>query len=50
MEEIYQIMVENGQGDLVDYTMIESDYGHDAFLVELDKFDFMIKETLENNF
>jgi homoserine O-acetyltransferase len=47
MEEIYQIMLQNGQGDLVDYTMIESSYGHDAFLVELDKFDFMIKEILE---
>jgi len=40
-------MIENGQGDLVDYTLIESNYGHDAFLVELNKFDFMIKKVLE---
>jgi len=49
MEEIYDIMKENGQDDIVDYTMIDSDYGHDAFLVELDKFDFMIKEILEKD-
>ena len=30
------------------YTEIDSDYGHDAFLVELDKFDFLIKDMLDN--
>ncbi len=29
------------------YIDIDSDYGHDAFLVELEKFDFYIKEVLE---
>ncbi len=29
------------------YHEIESDYGHDAFLVEIDKFDAIIKEILE---
>jgi homoserine O-acetyltransferase len=29
------------------YIDIESDYGHDAFLVELDKFDHHIKEALD---
>jgi homoserine O-acetyltransferase len=29
------------------YTEIASDYGHDAFLVEVEKFDFMIKKILE---
>ena len=48
MIEIYDIMVENGQKELVRYEEIESDYGHDAFLVELDKFDFIIKERLES--
>jgi homoserine O-acetyltransferase len=46
MLEIHDTMVENGQGDIVTYEEIDSDYGHDAFLVELDKFDFMIKERL----
>jgi len=30
------------------YTQIDSNYGHDAFLVELDKFDFLIKDMLDN--
>ena len=29
------------------YIDIDSDYGHDAFLVELEKFDFYIKEMLD---
>jgi homoserine O-acetyltransferase len=29
------------------YHEIDSDYGHDAFLVEIEKFDFLIKEMLE---
>ncbi len=29
------------------YTQIDSDYGHDAFLVEIEKFDFLIKDILE---
>jgi homoserine O-acetyltransferase len=48
MEEIYNIMCDNGQGDIVDYTEIQSDYGHDAFLVEVDKFDKSMKKILEN--
>ena len=35
----------NGQS--YSYHEIDSDYGHDAFLVEIDKFDFLIKEMLE---
>jgi len=30
------------------YNEIDSNYGHDAFLVELDKFDFLIKDMLDN--
>jgi homoserine O-acetyltransferase/O-succinyltransferase len=30
-----------------DYLEVESDYGHDAFLVELDKFDSYVKNILE---
>jgi homoserine O-acetyltransferase len=29
------------------YIDIDSDYGHDAFLVELEKFDFHIKKVLK---
>jgi len=34
-------------GQEYSYHKIDSSYGHDAFLVELDKFDFIIKEILE---
>ena len=33
--------------DNYEYIDIDSDYGHDAFLVELDKFDHYIKEALD---
>ncbi len=29
------------------YYEIDSDYGHDAFLVEIDKFENIIKEALD---
>ena len=29
------------------YLEVDSDYGHDAFLVELDKFDTYVKEVLD---
>ncbi len=45
MEHIYKMMQRNGQ--LCSYTEVESDYGHDAFLVELEKFDYLIKDILE---
>jgi homoserine O-acetyltransferase len=48
MLEIHDLMINNGQKDIITYREIDSDYGHDAFLVELDKFDFMIKERLES--
>jgi homoserine O-acetyltransferase len=44
MEHIYRMMQRNGQS--CSYTEIESSYGHDAFLVELDKFDDLIREVL----
>ncbi|MCF6243962.1 MAG: homoserine O-acetyltransferase [Sulfurovum sp.] len=44
MEHIANMMKRNGQ----EYTYLEvkSDYGHDAFLVELDKFEENIKDVL----
>ena len=47
MHEIYDTMKSNGQGNLVTYTQIESNYGHDAFLVELEKFENEITKILE---
>ena len=45
MEHIYNMMQRNRQS--CHYTEVESDYGHDAFLVELDKFDTLIRDVLE---
>jgi homoserine O-acetyltransferase len=47
MKEIYDTMVSNNQSSIVEYSEIQSDYGHDAFLVELDKFDSKITKILE---
>jgi len=45
MEEIHDVMNELGKES--EFYNIDSDYGHDAFLVEYDKFDFYVKEALE---
>jgi homoserine O-acetyltransferase len=45
MEEIAQSLQKNGYKNY-NYIDIESDYGHDAFLVELEKFQDYIKDTL----
>lgn len=47
MEEIRNILVNLGRGEQVKYVCVDSDYGHDAFLIEYDKFDFYIKKALE---
>jgi homoserine O-acetyltransferase len=47
MEEIYNIMTELGKKDLVTYKMVQSQHGHDSFLVEVDKFKDYITELLE---
>jgi len=50
MEEIYTTMKKIGNGDKCTYDMIESDYGHDAFLVEVDKFEDKIKMMIEGKY
>jgi homoserine O-acetyltransferase len=49
MEEIYNIMKKVGK-DNCTYEMIESDYGHDAFLVEVEKFEDKITAMLEGTY
>ncbi|HHO42892.1 MAG TPA: homoserine O-acetyltransferase [Epsilonproteobacteria bacterium] len=46
MEHIARMMKQNDQD--VFYQEIKSDYGHDAFLVEIDRFENTIKEILAN--
>ena len=44
MEHIERMLKRNGQNS--NYYEIDSNYGHDAFLVEIDKFSHIIKEQL----
>jgi len=46
MKEIYDILIKLGKKDIVTYTEIDSSYGHDAFLVEVNKFENQIKNIL----
>ena len=46
MEHIAKMMERNGQKHT--YLEVESNYGHDAFLVELDKFEDSIEKILKN--
>jgi homoserine O-acetyltransferase len=45
MEHIAKMMEINTQAHT--YLEVQSNYGHDAFLVELEKFDTHIKEILK---
>lgn len=48
MEEIRDIMIKIGKGNQITYKMVESQSGHDSFLVEVEKFDKYIVELLES--
>ncbi len=48
MEEIKDIMIKIGKGNQITYKMIQSQSGHDSFLVEVEKFDKYIVQLLEN--
>lgn len=45
MEQIHTIMQANGKTNS-DYLEVQSDYGHDAFLVEIDKIEDYVREAL----
>jgi homoserine O-acetyltransferase len=47
MEEIYNTMNSIGKKDLVTYKEIQSNYGHDAFLVEVNKFESYVKNIIK---
>jgi len=44
MEHIAKMLERNGQ--TYTYLEVDSSYGHDAFLVELEKFDYHIRDVL----
>ena len=48
MKHIEDIMIKSEKAHLVDYTEIDSDYGHDAFLVEISKFEQIIIDALKD--
>lgn len=48
MEEIYEIMCKIGKEEQVTYKMIESESGHDSFLVEVEKFEDYVRDILED--
>ncbi len=47
MEEIRDVMIKIGREEQVTYKMIESESGHDSFLVEIEKYDKYIVNLLE---
>jgi homoserine O-acetyltransferase len=47
MKEIDEVMNKIGKSELSNYYHINSDYGHDSFLVELDKFSDIIADILK---
>lgn len=47
MEEIKDVLIRTGKKEMVEYVCIDSDYGHDAFLVECEKFSKYIEKILE---
>ena len=49
MEEIRDIMIRLGKENQVTYKLIESQSGHDSFLVEVEKFEDYVKELLKDS-
>jgi homoserine O-acetyltransferase len=46
MELMRDTLYELGRKSMTEFVCVDSDYGHDAFLVEYEKFDFHIKKAL----
>ena len=47
MLEMHEALIQIGQGHRSEYICIDSDYGHDAFLVEIEKIEDYIKKALD---
>ncbi len=47
MEQIRDIMINLGKKEQITYREIQSDYGHDAFLVEVEKYGKYLKEIID---
>ncbi|MEN8718131.1 MAG: homoserine O-acetyltransferase, partial [Sulfurovum sp.] len=47
MEEIRDIMIKIGKEDQITYKKIDSESGHDSFLVEVEKFEDYVKDILK---
>ncbi|MDR1460209.1 MAG: homoserine O-acetyltransferase [Campylobacteraceae bacterium] len=50
MEIIRDTIISSGKKNMVEFVCVDSDYGHDAFLVEYDKFSMYIKKALDEEF
>jgi homoserine O-acetyltransferase len=48
MEEIRDIMIKLGREDKVTYKLVQSQSGHDSFLVEVEKFEDHVREILKD--
>jgi homoserine O-acetyltransferase len=48
MEEIRDIMIKLGKKEKVTYKLIDSQSGHDSFLVEVEKFENHVREILKD--
>ncbi len=46
MLKIKEVLEKVGKREIVEYYEIDTDYGHDSFLVEIDKFDYIIRRIL----
>ena len=47
MEEIRDIMIKLGRENQITYKLIQSESGHDSFLVEVEKFEDHVREILK---